>query len=192
MKTQFDFDGITKSLRRAVNRAATGAEAPAETRSPGRQRGAMLRSGEQGTTIVEFALIMPFMVCIMTAIFTFAIGFYNQLVLTSAVTAGAQYLQSIRTTTSNPCADTLTAIEAAAPNLKGTNIGLTFSINGTPESGSSCAGATTTLEAAQGDPVTVSATYPCFISIMTTPASYGGGSFLSSCQLKAKATVYEY
>jgi|HubBroStandDraft_1064217.scaffolds.fasta_scaffold44674_2 Flp pilus assembly protein TadG len=188
MKTQIDFDGITKSPARAVNRAASAPEAHAEARSP--RRRALLGSGEQGQTVVEFALVMPALCCLMTAIFTFAIGFYNQLTLTSAVTAGAQYLQTIRLTTSNPCADTLTAIESAAPNFTGSKIGLTVSINGTAApGGTSCAGSTSTLVAAQNDPVTVTATYPCLISIMS--AGYGA-HLVSSCQLTAKSTVYEY
>jgi Flp pilus assembly protein TadG len=187
MKTQID--GIERSLGRAKNPAPSATEAHAETRSAGRRRRALLRSGEQGQTVVEFAMVMPALCALMTAIFTFAIGFYNQMTLTSAVSSGAQYLQTVRLTTSNPCADTLTAIEAAAPNFTASKISLTVTINGTVESGSSCAGATSTLVAAQGEPVTVTATYPCLISIMS---SGYGTNFISSCQLTAKSTEYEY
>ena len=150
----------------------------------------MLRSGEQGQAMVELTLTLPAMLMVLTAIFTFGIAFNNQVTLNNAVGIGGQYLSSIRSTTSNPCADTLTAIEAAAPNLTAANIGLTITINnGTPVSGGTCAGATSTLVAAQGDPVTVTATYPCFLSIMT-PAYRP--KFISNCQLSAKVTEYEY
>jgi Flp pilus assembly protein TadG len=189
MKTQIDFDGITRSRRHAVNLAATEREAHAETRPPRQRRRSLLRGGEQGQTMVEFALVMPAMLAVITATFTIGIAFYSQMTLTSAVSAAAQDVQTIRLTTSDVCADTLTAIEAAAPSLKAANIGLTVTINGTPESGTSCAGATSTLAAAQGEPVTVAATYPCFLSIMSP--GYGT-HFISNCQLSAKATVYEY
>jgi Flp pilus assembly protein TadG len=68
---------------------------------------ALLRKGEEGSALVEIALTMPMLLMVMTAICTFAIGFNNQLTLTSAVGSGAQYLQLIRTTTTDPCQDTL-------------------------------------------------------------------------------------
>ena len=190
MKTQIDFDGIARWLRRAVNRPATATEAHAETRSPGRRRRALLRSGEQGQSMVEFALVMPAMLAVITATFTFSLAFYQQMTLNSAVGAAAMDVQTIRQTTSDPCADTLTALKAAAPSFTVANIGLTVTINnGTPISGHNCTGATSTLLAAQNDPVTVTATYPCFLSIMT-PAY--GPKFISNCQLSATVTELEY
>ncbi len=189
MKVQIDIHGIARPLRRTVNRVPRTPEAGIEPRCPGRRLRALLRRGEQGSALVEIALIMPALLAVMTAICAFAVAFNNQLTLTQAVGAGAQYLQTIRTTATDPCAQTLTAIENAAPSLKGTSISLSLSINGTPETGSTCAGATSTLLAAQGDPVSVSATYPCILSIM--PAGYGT-KFISNCQLQAKVTEYEY
>ena len=189
MKTQIDFDGIARSLRRAVNRAAKATEAQAETRSPGRRRRALLRSGEQGQSMVEFALVMPAMLAVITATFTIGIAFYQQMTLNSAVSAAAMDVQTIRQTTSDPCKDTLTALEAAAPSFTAAKIGLTVTINGAAQTGYTCTSATSTLVAAQGQPVTVTATYPCFLSIMN--AGYGT-HFVSNCQLSAKATVYEY
>jgi Flp pilus assembly protein TadG len=158
-----------------------------ETRSS--RRRALRRNGEQGQAMVELALVMLPLLMVMTAIYTFATAFNNQVTLTNAVGIGGQYLSSIRTTTSNPCADTLKAIENAAPKLTAANITLIISINGTLETGSTCAGATSTLQGAQGDPVTVTAYYPCFLSIMN--AGYGS-NFISNCQLSAKVTELEY
>jgi Flp pilus assembly protein TadG len=148
---------------------------------------ALLRSGEEGSALVEIALTLPIMMAVLTAICTFAIGFNNQLTLTSAVGTGAQYLALIRSTTSDPCADTLTAIEGAAPSLKGSNISLSFNLNGTTVTGSSCPGDQKYL--VEQEPITVSATYPCTISIM--PTNYAP-SLISNCQLSAKVSEYEY
>jgi Flp pilus assembly protein TadG len=143
----------------------------------------LLRGGDEGSTLVEFALILPAFMMLITALCTFAIAFSNELTLTSAVGSGAQYLQLIRTTTTNPCADTLTAIESAAPSLTPASISLTFSFNGTNVTGNTCSGDQSYL--IQGQPITVSATYPCTLQIYAV-------RFTSACQLSAKVTEYEY
>jgi len=141
------------------------------------------RTGEDGSALVEIALVMPILLMVMTTICTFAIGFNNQLTLTSAVGSGGQYLQLIRTTTSDPCHDTLSAITNSAPSLTASNISLSFNLNGTTVTGSSCPGDQSYL--AQGQPVTVTAKYPCTLAIYAT-------RFASGCQLSASVTEYEY
>jgi Flp pilus assembly protein TadG len=148
---------------------------------------AFLRRGDEGSALVEVALTMPILMGMITAICTFAIGFNNQLTLTSAVGSGAQYLQIIRSTTSDPCSDTLNAIANAAPALTKSSINLTINFNGTVVNSNSCPSDTSDL--AENAPVTVSATYPCVLSIM--PMGYAT-KFVSSCQLSAKVTEYEY
>lgn len=184
MKIKIDSHGEgTRKLRR--NRAHESTSLRVEPRSIGRWVRALLHRNEEGGALVEIALVTPVLMALVTGICSFAIGFNNQLTLTSAVGAGAQYLQLIRTTTTDPCADTLTAIEAAAPSLKGTSIALTVTMNGvTPsQSGNSCAGSQTDL--LSGQPITVAATYPCSLAIY-------GTAFTNKCQLSAKVSEYEY
>jgi Flp pilus assembly protein TadG len=135
--------------------------------------------------MVELALILPAIFAVLTGIATFAVGFNNQLTLTNATGAGAQYLALIRTSTTDPCADTLTAMQQAAPSLTASSIKITVTMDGvTPtQSGNSCSGAQSDL--VSGQPVTVTATYPCALLIYGPP-------FLSTCTLHAKATEYEY
>jgi len=144
---------------------------------------ALLRRGEMGSVLVEMALTMPMLLAVITAICSFAVAFNNQLTLTTAVGTGGQYLQLIRTTTTDPCADTLTAIENAAPSLKPSSISLSFNLNGTSVTGNSCAGDQSYL--VQGEPVTVTAKYPCALAIY-------GTKFTTGCQLSAAVTSYEY
>ncbi|HEY1985213.1 MAG TPA: TadE/TadG family type IV pilus assembly protein [Terracidiphilus sp.] len=148
-------------------------------------RARLFRSGEEGNALVEFALMLPVMLLIMTGIFSIGIAYSNELTLTQAVGAGAQYLQQIRTSSSDPCADTFTAITNAAPNLRSANISVTITMNGvTPDqTGNSCSGAQTNL--VQGANVTVNATYPCNITVYKF-------AFSSSCLLTAQVTEYEY
>ncbi|MGC9157635.1 MAG: TadE/TadG family type IV pilus assembly protein [Terracidiphilus sp.] len=84
--------------------------------SRGRSR-SLPRFGEEGQSLVELALVFPILLMILTGIFAFGIAFYNQLQLESAVDAGSRYLQQIRNTTTDPCADVFAAIENAAPSL---------------------------------------------------------------------------
>jgi len=148
---------------------------------------------EHGNMLVEIGLSLPLLLLMFTGIFDFGIAYNNQLTLTQAVGAGAQYLQTIRTSTTNPCADTLTAIENAAPMLVPGKISLALNMNGTlePSSGTpttslSCSGAQSNLTAQT--PVTVTATYPCSLPLVFTK----GASWISSCSLSATVTEYEY
>jgi len=141
-----------------------------------------LQSDEQGSSLIEIALATPVLLTLFTGICAFAIAFNNQLTLTDAVGTGAQYLQLIRTSSTDPCADTVTAITNAAPNLNVSNISLTFNFNGTVTTAKKCPGYQTDL--VQGQPVSVSATYPCTLAVY--------GQTFSACQLSAKVTEYEY
>jgi Flp pilus assembly protein TadG len=146
---------------------------------------AWLRNNDEGNAIVEFALVLPLLMLVMTGIFAFGIAISNQLTLTQALGTGAQYLQQIRTSSSDPCSDTFTAIRNAAPYLNSSNIVVTVTMNGvTPaQTGNTCSGAQSNL--APGTSVTVAATYPCTLSVYAM-------SFTSSCLLSAKVTEYEY
>ena len=170
------------ALKRRIPEACASAHRGAPRRA-GYQRLSRFLRREEGSALVEIALILPALLALITAMCTFGVAFSNELTLTNAVGAGAQYLQLIRTSTSDPCADTLTAIEGAAPNLKASSISLSFSLNGTTVTGNSCPGDQSYL--VQGEPITVSATYPCALAIY-------GTKFTNACQLSAKVSEYEY
>jgi Flp pilus assembly protein TadG len=190
MKIQNDSHGEAARKRRRTS-AHESTALRVEPRSIGRWVRALLHRNEEGSALVEIALVTPVLMAVVTGICSFAIGFNNQLTLTSAVGAGAQYLQLIRATTSDPCADTLTAIEAAAPSLQASGIKLSLAITSvtgtgttsTTETGSSCPSGAALLTTQE--PVTVSATYPCALAIY-------GTTFTNKCQLSAKVSEYEY
>lgn len=138
---------------------------------------------EQGNVLVELAVALPLIMLLFTGIFAFAAVYNNQIILTQAVGAGGQFLQQLRNTTTDPCKDTLTAIENSAPSLTPANISLTLTLNGTKVSGSTCSGDQSYL--VESAPVTVSATYPCKLQIYSM-------TFASGCQLSAQITEYEY
>jgi Flp pilus assembly protein TadG len=146
---------------------------------------ALLRSDDQGLALIEIAMVMPIFLIVMLGIFTFGVALNNQLILTQAVGAGAQYLQQIRSNTTNPCADAAARVKSAATYLDTTQIVVTVTMNGTTPSqpGNSCSGHQSDL--VQGAPVSVAATYPCNLSIY-------GVNYAPGCLLHAQVTEYEY
>jgi Flp pilus assembly protein TadG len=146
------------------------------------KRGVRFR-GEDGNALVEVAMVLPVFLAFVTGIGSFGITLGNQLTLIQATGAGGQYLQQIRTNTTDPCKDTLTAIKNSSPSLNSANIGLTLTMNGTAVTATSCSGDQSYL--VEGAPVSVATTYPCTLSVY-------GIHFANSCQLQAQVTEYEY
>jgi Flp pilus assembly protein TadG len=183
MGIQTDSHCNITSPNQSVVRAAKISQPHSKLRSICLRVRALLQNNQEGSALVEIALTMPALLAVITAIFTFGIAFNNQLTLVSATGAGAQYLQLIRTSTTDPCKDTLTALENSAQSLNAASIKLTFNFNGTSVPSNTCPGYQVYLT--QGQPVTVSATYPCALIIY-------GTKFTNACQLSAKVSEYEY
>ena len=149
-----------------------------------RRRRALCFRGEEGNALVEIALVLPAFLAILMGIFSLGMMLSNQLTLNQATGAGGQSLARMRTSTTDPCKDTFTAITNASPSLASANIGLTLTMNGnTPITATTCSGDQSEL--VQGSAVTVSTTYPCKLSVY-------GVKFASSCQITAQVTEYEY
>jgi Flp pilus assembly protein TadG len=65
---------------------------------------------EGGQSIVEFALIMPFLVLLLLAITQFGLAFHNYLAITDAARVGARKA-AVSLSTGNPCPPARTAIQ---------------------------------------------------------------------------------
>jgi Flp pilus assembly protein TadG len=122
-------------------------------------------SGNEGNAIVEFALVLPILLMVVTGIWQFGVAYNHFIVLTQATTAGAQTLQSDRLSPADdPCADTYNAIVNAAPTLNPAKVSVTISMNnGAAITKNTCSGQQTQL--AMGGPVTVQATYPYTLTV---------------------------
>jgi Flp pilus assembly protein TadG len=144
-----------------------------------------LRFGEEGSNLVEFALVLPVLIGLITGIVSLGSAMMNYESLIHGVAAGAQTLATIRTSTTNPCADAFAAFTAAAPTLNTSATGFTFTVtlNGTAVASTSCAGDQSLM--AQGGSATVSATYPCNVWIY-------GFTIAPGCELPATVTEYEF
>jgi len=157
-----------------------------ETRSPGEQVRTRFRTRKQkGQSLVEFALVMPLLLLVVTGIAAFGIYLNNYMALTDAVSTGARLLAINRGQTTDPCALTVLAVENAAPFLAPANLTFKFVFNTTAYSGTSCSSSTPYTGAAShlvaGQPATVTVTYPCNLAVY-------GTNYMPSCTFTAQTT----
>jgi Flp pilus assembly protein TadG len=174
-------------------------EAPVPRRAAKRQPGLQVREaartaglGERGAALVEFALVAPVLLLIMLGTAQFGITLNQYVMLTNAVGVGGMQFAISRSDTT-PSSDAWRAITTAASTLTPANLPITLSVNGT-----ACVTNATTLAAATaadaacstaltngiGLPATVTATYPCSLTI-------GGGWYNfapSGCSLASQVT----
>ena len=146
---------------------------------------ALLRRGEDGSSLIEFALCLPPLILLMTGIFAFGIAIGNYVMLTNATSSAAMDLAISRGNTLDPCALASAAVKAAVPTLTASSFTFSYVLNGVSYSGTSCSSSSTTTGAAgnlvQGQSATVTVSYPCTLQV------YGANNF-SSCHLTAKAS----
>lgn len=148
-------------------------------------------SGDDGQSILEFALCAPVLLLIVTGITTFGLALSNYLSMTNAVGTAAQYLAVQRSVTTNPCSDAANAFVGAAPSLNTANLTFSFSLNGTsygPYSGlskSTCSSSSTSTGAAgnlvAGQSAQMTVYYPCNLAVY-------GHNFLPNCNLEVQTT----
>jgi Flp pilus assembly protein TadG len=131
--------------------------------SPVKRFGERLVRGEEGGPLVEFAMVLPMMLVIVTGIFYLGIALALYLQLTNATDIGARLLSVSRGQTTDPCATTVAAIEAAAPNLKTTALTFSYVLDGQAESGTTCTAGAAYL--VQGTSASVTVTYPIQVGI---------------------------
>jgi Flp pilus assembly protein TadG len=145
---------------------------------------ACLRSGGQGQSLIEFALVLPVLALILTGLFWAGLNICNFLALNDAVEVGARYLAIEGNTTggtttnlTDPCQAVFAQMIGSSSSLNPANISVTYTLNGTtygPFTGqysgtgatngtNSCATDSGTFGA--GGTFTIVATYPCTVGI---------------------------
>lgn len=119
-----------------------------------------------GGSLVEFALIAPVMMLMITGMFSLSLAMNSYTVLTNDVSAGARTLALSRGQTSpalaasDPCAYAIQAANNAAPSLNKSSI--TYSITWIPLTGTGGSYATSCpgLAMTAGDTIQLKAVYP--------------------------------
>ena len=138
-----------------------------KTRAAGTQirpGGKRISAGNRrGQSMIEFAMVVPLLLAMLTGMVSFAFIMHNYLVLTNGVNLGAQLIATSRGQTTDPCAAASAAVENAAPSLAAANLSFTFRINGNSYTLTSCTGGAAQM--AQGATAQVTASYPCSFAI---------------------------
>jgi Flp pilus assembly protein TadG len=138
-----------------------------------------------GQALVEFAIIAPLLITLLTAVAVFGVAFNNDLELSFATDTSAQQLAISRGQITDPCKTTYQAAFLAAPQLTQASMKFTITLNGTAATTNtaspSCTGSLANL--VQNTNATVKVTYPCNISIF-------GMNPVPNCTLTAQTAVY--
>jgi Flp pilus assembly protein TadG len=178
MNDQMDVHGQAEALKRSLNRAAASIGVRVDCRPIGRRTRALLRTGDQGSALVEFSLIMPVLLLLTTGLLVFGVAMNNYLQLTNAVSIGARTLAINAQMTTDPCAVASNAVIAAAPNLTASKFTFSYNLNGTVYTGTSCPSGTVSTGAAGNlaphTSASVTATYPFNLSVYGMNYSQGG------------------
>lgn len=157
------------------------------------------RASEQGSSLVEVALVLPVMLLFLTSVAAMVYVLNQYLELSNAVVIGAQMLGDSRGTSSTPCTEAVATIYNAAPYLVEGNLKFTFiftPLTGSPSSYSSGSACDSAVQASpkttmtQGGSVTIYATYPCSspIGVFGAPPAAGSGQLPFPCTLATEET----
>lgn len=119
----------------------------------------LLRSRNEGSALVEMAVVLPVMMLIITGLCFFGIAVDNYLILTHATDVGARYLAVGRGQLTDPCAQTVTVIQNAAPGLSTSKLVYSFTIGSSSSFGSSCNTTADLAYMSAGATATVNVTY---------------------------------
>src|SRR5579872_6353509 len=88
----------------------------------------IFHSDSDGGALVEMAVTLPLMMFLITGLCFMGIAVDNYIILAHANDVGARYLALHRGQLSDPCANTITTIQNAAPGLNTANLSYTFNI----------------------------------------------------------------
>jgi Flp pilus assembly protein TadG len=89
--------------------------------------------GEDGAALLECAVTLPFLMAVIMGTASFSLAFYELQELGNAVSAAAQELGATAGTVDDPCAQVVSQVTAALPNLNSAN--LTYTVVITNSSG---------------------------------------------------------
>ncbi len=148
------------------------------------------RLGESGAVIVEFALLMPVLLLILVGVIVFGLALNQYIMLWNGVGVAAGQFAISSVASSTPATNAVTAIVNSAPTLTKASITVTLTVGTTACFGPAAANSSTTagdtacstaLQANQGNPAVVLATYPCSLTVMQY-------NFSPTCKLSAQVT----
>ncbi len=171
------------SKRRESARIAAGSANRFRTprRSAWLHRWTAGKFGEEGSALVEMALVLPILVTLFTGAASFSLGLFNFQQLVNAGSTATQLLAAEQGLITDPCASAASTVTGALPGWTASNLTYTLTItdtNGTahtfgPTAGSTFSCASGAADMAPNEPVnlTVSDTYSWFPILDFSPNS---------------------
>ena len=129
------------------------------------------RRREEGQAVIEMALILPVLLLLIAGIVKFGLVYNNHIILTDSVRVGSRQL-ALGRGLPDACAPAVKRLKDSAENLDTSKIVVAAPIFG---------GTSSCNTMFQGDASTISATYPCELTVF-------GIDFFPNCRLKASAT----
>jgi Flp pilus assembly protein TadG len=127
---------------------------------------------EDGQSMVEFALVAPLLLLILTAILQFGSMYFKEITLTDAVRTGARTL-ALGRGLSDPCDPAVTQTVNSATGTPLTSSEVTTSFSGTNSGTDTCGTGSypsrTSGNESQGDTATVSASFPYTFTVAGMP-----------------------
>jgi Flp pilus assembly protein TadG len=139
--------------------------------------------GSEGNALVELALTLPIVFMVLTGVFSLAIALSQKLELAEAVSSGGRVL-AVDRGDNDPCSAATSAIRNAAPGLTSSKLTLSYNLDGNAYGSgvTTCpgSGGTPNSYMVEGGTATVSATYPCTITVF--------GTGILSCTLSTQVT----
>lgn len=184
MKRLSSLHGRARALLRGYCRAKTSRIAGVRARPFSGRFPAFICASVEGQSLVEFALVLPMLLMVVTFMFSISMAMLSFEQLNNATTNAALHqLATARNVLTDPCSSIQTAVTSALPNWSAAKFTYTVTIQNssgtnvtygpTTGSGFSCTGAYTVLSADQSNTpasLTVSYTYswmPVYLQKMT-------------------------
>lgn len=172
MRLLFSNHRQNTSHKRGLKPAQGSWGARVKARTIARRTRACMRPGEEGAALVEFALVVPMMLVVITGMFSVVIALINYQQLGNATNGAAQVLITARGILTDPCASVESAVTSTLPTWSPTKFTYTVTLTNSagtattygPTTGSSfscTAGAAvlTSGTGASGEPASVTVSY---------------------------------
>jgi Flp pilus assembly protein TadG len=188
--------GKKVKILRGMNRAAAPGKGGVRTPAIGERLCAFFRSGDEGQSLIEFAVVLPLMMVVVTGVLIFGLYEMQMMALTEGVDSAGRVLAVSAGQTLDPCATAATAVQNAAVVLNSKNLSYSIvlnpvagnlSANNNTYNASTCSSSNYTTGAPSnlvtGGTVTVTATYnACSLNF------YGNRLTPSGCSITQSIT----
>lgn len=120
------------------------------------------RGGEEGASLLEFAVTLPLFLMVLTGTASFSLGLYFLQQIGNATSTAAQLLGAEAGLLTDPCATVVSSVTSSLPNLSSSKLSYSVTItdsSGTTHNSTSTSCTSLASDMAPNEPVTVTVTY---------------------------------